>query len=503
MAGAVGALAYGGSRLVLGGDPDPFTATPVFDVRRFGAVGDGTTNDTGAFQRASAAVRGAGGGKLVIPAGTYIVGRQRLTGTRTAEAAYRGEDVIRIDGCARPVVIDAHGAILRTTPGLRFGAFDPVSGQPFYPARLPFSSPAFRADIYEGAVHLNDNRRVIIRGLEADGHLASVVFGGQYGDGGYQARHDGIVAMGNDELFIIDCHLHHHGRDGLVIGYPGLSSTRSTGLVTLVNVVADFNGRQGLSWTGGVGLRASRCAFNFTGTQTIPLSNPGAGLDIEPENSICRDGTFTRCDFIGNRGFGVVAASGDSADIRFRNCVIWGAAALRPGETPHAIWPNRPGMRFEGCKIYGSVVNVFGRSSGPATSFNRCLFEDRAHPEYGVPYVGGVALVQAQGAGISFLNSRITASTSRSIVLGSPDPTALASLADCVVMHRHRELPASSYQAALSHVMISNTRFEEQELTRPYYIAAEGVKVAGDIRVDGPHTAWQHVGGPTGLISRS
>ncbi len=54
-------------------------AYPTFDLRAdFGAVGDGTHNDTGAFQDAAAALSSAAnrGGTLVIPPGTYKVGGQ-------------------------------------------------------------------------------------------------------------------------------------------------------------------------------------------------------------------------------------------------------------------------------------------------------------------------------------------------------------------------------------------------------------------------------------------
>ncbi len=43
----------------------------VFDVRRFGATGDGTTIDTLAINNAIAAAAAAGGGSVVFPAGTY------------------------------------------------------------------------------------------------------------------------------------------------------------------------------------------------------------------------------------------------------------------------------------------------------------------------------------------------------------------------------------------------------------------------------------------------
>lgn len=45
----------------------------VFNIRTFGAVGDGTTKDTAAFQKAIDAAAG-GGGQVVAPAGNYLIG---------------------------------------------------------------------------------------------------------------------------------------------------------------------------------------------------------------------------------------------------------------------------------------------------------------------------------------------------------------------------------------------------------------------------------------------
>lgn len=44
-----------------------------YDVRRFGAAGDGSTDDTGAFQAALDAAGNAGGGLVAIPRGTYLI----------------------------------------------------------------------------------------------------------------------------------------------------------------------------------------------------------------------------------------------------------------------------------------------------------------------------------------------------------------------------------------------------------------------------------------------
>lgn len=56
---------------------------PVFDVTRFGARGDGQTDDTSAVAQALAACGRAGGGTVWVPAGTYRVGPLRLESRTT------------------------------------------------------------------------------------------------------------------------------------------------------------------------------------------------------------------------------------------------------------------------------------------------------------------------------------------------------------------------------------------------------------------------------------
>jgi hypothetical protein len=49
-----------------------------FDIRAFGAAGDGKTQDTAAVQKAIDASSQAGGGRVVMPAGDYLVGSLQL-----------------------------------------------------------------------------------------------------------------------------------------------------------------------------------------------------------------------------------------------------------------------------------------------------------------------------------------------------------------------------------------------------------------------------------------
>jgi polygalacturonase len=61
----------------------PAQAAPKqWDVRAFGALGDGKTKDTAAFQKALDACAVSGGGEVVVPAGNYLVGSVQL-GNRT------------------------------------------------------------------------------------------------------------------------------------------------------------------------------------------------------------------------------------------------------------------------------------------------------------------------------------------------------------------------------------------------------------------------------------
>jgi polygalacturonase len=60
---------------------DAATKLP-FNVRDFGAVGDGTNKDTVAFQKALDACAVSGGGEVLVPAGKYLIGSVQI-GNRT------------------------------------------------------------------------------------------------------------------------------------------------------------------------------------------------------------------------------------------------------------------------------------------------------------------------------------------------------------------------------------------------------------------------------------
>ena len=60
-----------------------------FDVRSFGAIGDGKTKDTAAFQKALDACKAAGGGTVVVTRGVYLIGSIVLGDNTTLELTGR------------------------------------------------------------------------------------------------------------------------------------------------------------------------------------------------------------------------------------------------------------------------------------------------------------------------------------------------------------------------------------------------------------------------------
>jgi polygalacturonase len=54
--------------------PEPVIPSAVWDISKYGAVGDGTTLNTEAVQKAIDACSGSGGGTVLVPAGKFLIG---------------------------------------------------------------------------------------------------------------------------------------------------------------------------------------------------------------------------------------------------------------------------------------------------------------------------------------------------------------------------------------------------------------------------------------------
>ncbi len=490
---------------------------PRFDLRAdFGAVGDGTTDDTTAWQRAATAINSAHGGELTVPPGMYRVGREHTRAPGQTGPYYTMELFFSVHdlNCLR---VSGYGATMKLAPGFHYGAFDPMNGQPL---GMQTTSRDARAAIGR-MIEIETSSNVLVEGLEVDGSSASLVLGGGFGNVDRQAAATGVFFNRSSDVTVRDVHTHHHALDGIAVEYQGGPPPRRMPHL-LDHVNSEFNGRQGMSWIGGWGLEARDCQFNHTG-RTInhgggvddgqPLASlPRAGVDIEPNGGTTersREGVFTRCEFVDNAGPGMDAAAGDGGYSTFTDCTFWGT-------TSWSVWPNRPGLRFVNSRFYGSAVHASDGHTDPdptpvaalATVFEGCTFEDRPWTDGRVFRANELYQISGGAEGATWRNCTFIAHELRTVTMG--DATNHEIFEGCTFEHGDAAAGAGSAQASFQGSRITSCHFTESAAvasgSRNYAIGVTSVTVgtpaagANATVVDGPHVHWDSSTGRIGTI---
>ena len=359
------------------------TGAPV-NVLDYGADPTGVANSTDAFAAAAAAIEAQDGGKLVIPFGTYTVGKQTFAGATGKGYSYQAARILRIENCTKPLVVEFQGAIIKMASGLKYGSFNPVTGAVYNPSSMPFVDPDYRADLGVMLFLQNNANVSVVGSVELDGNSAAMTLGGTWGDTGTQIVSYGILSYNCDILNISNAYIHHHCLDGMAIGYTGLTETSSLKPTTLTNVVCDYNGRQGISIVGANGLTAISCKFSNTGKGVIS-SAPGAGIDLEAESAVIRNVSFIDCEAVNNNGLALGADSGDTSGVTVIRCKF-------VGTTYYSVLPRKPRMSFRDCLFVGTIFGAYQSTTNPddATKFYNCKFSDEvALSPTGVTYNGG------------------------------------------------------------------------------------------------------------------
>ena len=448
--------------LLLLASPAPAQSVLRKDLKKdFGAVGDGKTNDQTAFQKAAdffnqrvKTSAGAAPAVLLIPRGVYLVGRQNPLGGE-------GIDVLRLTGCRNLTIQGADSASteIRYVGGLRYGAFDPAGQRPFEAPTAFFVDRKYAA-IVGTCIVLQGCENVAVTGLALNGNVSRAVVGGHWGDTGIQLNYDGIFVGDSRGITLRGLALHHFGRDGVqVLNHlaKSLDDAQADNIV-LENLTANYNGRQGLSVTGVSGLRATNCSFSHTGRVVIPalgkalFSNPGAGVDLEPENGFVKNVRLDNCRLVDNAGQALVSdrPGGDHPEAT-KNIVI--ANSLLWGTTNWSAWVTQPDFLFTNCRIYGAFVHG-ARATRPAeaTRFVGCTFEDR--PYRGQPAYGQ-SLLNSDGAAryMSFTDCRFVgthgylmwAIVSKPQGGGSPDTASFFHLRRCTFLYDYTQPTQGAY----------------------------------------------------------
>ena len=106
------AINYGDDPPAVLSDTIRFAAADIYNVLAYGAVGNGSTNDTSAVQDALDAAGDAGGGLVVLPPGTYAVSALTVPDNVTLQG-YGSSSVIEITGTTDHGVEMKEGSSLR------------------------------------------------------------------------------------------------------------------------------------------------------------------------------------------------------------------------------------------------------------------------------------------------------------------------------------------------------------------------------------------------------
>ncbi|WP_166648079.1 right-handed parallel beta-helix repeat-containing protein [Hymenobacter sp. UV11] len=424
----------------------------------FGAVGDGRINDQAAFEKAAdffnkraQTPAGTAPAVLAIPKGVYLVGRQ--------DAAGKGSDVLHLVGCRNLTIQGADSASteIRYASGLRYGSFDPGTKKPFEAPAAFFTDPNY-AGIVGVCLSLQNCENVAITSLAINGNSDKSVVGGHWGDTGIQLNYDGIFVGESRRITLRGLALHHFGRDGIQV-LNHLAKRLGDPLtenIVLENLTCRYNGRQGLSVTGVNGLRATNCDFSHTGRVVIPslgralFSNPGAGVDLEPEGGFVQNVRFDNCRLVDNAGQALVSDrpgnSHTTQNIVVNNSLIWGT-------TNWSAWVTQPYFLFTNCRIYGAFVHgCRADNAAEATRFVSCTFEDK--PYHGQTAYGTFAF-HSDGAAryMSFTDCRfvgtynylIWAIVSKYDGGGNPDTASFFHLRRCTFLYDYAQPTQGSY----------------------------------------------------------
>jgi hypothetical protein len=236
--------------IVLVSMPYPVITQPIFNVKNYGAQGDGFTEDTRAVQAAINAARGSGTATVYFPAsaGCYMVSGL----TFYSNITYAGESQ---DVCIKS--ISGRTALARTP-----------SSSPFSNARIAY--------------------------LTLDGNANSFT------------GHDCLDLRGPTNVAIDHVTTTGCGEDGVyVTGWGGdvNPSAQGDGLL-ITNLNSSNNGRNGLSIIVGKNITVRDSLF-----ENHKVSPPYAGVDVEPNTAaqVVQDITFENCTFRENAYNGLTA----------------------------------------------------------------------------------------------------------------------------------------------------------------------------------------------------
>lgn len=388
-----------------------------FAPEDYGAVGDGITDDSAAFDKLNAAVADANGGVVNLrPGATYRVGAQH----RGASVYLEGKPGLFARDVPR-FVVRMNGATIKFNDGLKFGSFDPRTGRPIYPDK-PFYDATAAADIGHAILAINVDYFEVSGGM-IDCNSPKVIVGGPWDATGWQRLHYGLAAQDCLNVVWSDVKVVNSCVDGFL--YTHFVRPDAPPFPFLMrNCEASHAGRNCISITGANSARIENCRFIAGGDAPIgrqtkvatPLSSrPKSCFCIEAEASICKNITIQNCQLLGSSqtftSFAV--ARGAASDILVENCVLQGAAYTAAARTT-----------FRNCEVKGGFALVVGGQADPRdnTRIEHCRVSDKRWVADQPP---GFSIISGQVAGSTAVSPVVVTGTTFEVNFLPPDFRAM------------------------------------------------------------------------------
>lgn len=231
-------------RSALAQTPEPTATEGLYNVRHYGATGDGKTVDTPAINRAIEAVAAAGGGTLLFPAGTYVCFTIRLRSK---------VDLFLSRGCT---ILAADSPKPGEATGYNGGAYDPAGPEQPWEKYQDYGHNHWHNSLIVGE-DLSDFS-ILGPGL-IHGKGLSYGYGGHHGNyASFKAEQPGV---GNKAIALKNCR-NVLLRDFSILkgGHFGILATGVDNL-TIDNLIIDTD-RDGMDIDCCRNVRVSNCTVN-------------------------------------------------------------------------------------------------------------------------------------------------------------------------------------------------------------------------------------------------
>lgn len=368
-------------------------------------------------------------GKLIIPSGKYMVGKQisiPASGLSTSYGKIFGEsrptallkyeagiafkvgfELIRIENIDQFQIVGTGSTppLIQYNNGLAIGYFK-NNGQPvWYPESAYEQKHFVNVGDFLNAVNC---KNILLQNINIDGNnfdtKGKTIYNGGWRADGIQLGANGAFFINTKNVSIVQMNIHHMTLDGLMFQdfYKDTSKFKQQQFSNLyiANSTFDYNRRQGFSWIGGRKLTVVNSSFSHTGTTVnktgVARGNPGSGLDIEPETDgtnllYCVDAVFTNCSFLNNSGVGLLndVTANRSKNITFNQSIFHDVDS-------YSVWVKGRSFTFKNCKIWGGFVyGNDGNVAGEETKFYNCDFADEEMAGRPGIYNKGYALVES------------------------------------------------------------------------------------------------------------